>query len=127
MSVLEPLRKFLPPPETMTSTSTGKFVNPRARFNFQGRTCSVTGVGSYVPPRILTNHDLEKMVETTDEWIMTRTGIRERRLAADGQTTSDLAAEASRRALAMAGVRPEEVDLIIVATITPDMPFPATA
>jgi len=111
----------------MSSKPGGKFINPRARFNFQGRTCSVTGVGSYVPPRVLTNHDLEKMVETSDDWIMTRTGIRERRLAADDQTTSDLAAEASRRALAMAGVSPDQVDLIIVATITPDMPFPATA
>jgi len=91
------------------------------------RTVSITGVGSCVPERILSNGDLERMVETSDEWITTRTGIRERRIAADGQATSDLATEAARRALADAGVRPEEVDLIIVATVTPDMPFPSTA
>jgi 3-oxoacyl-[acyl-carrier-protein] synthase-3 len=111
----------------MSSKPSAKFVNPRARFNFQGRTCSITGVGSYVPDRILTNQDLEKMVETSDEWIMTRTGIRQRRLASDEQATSDLAAEAARRAMAMAGVTADQLDLIIVATITPDMPFPATA
>lgn len=91
------------------------------------RTVSITGVGSCVPERVLSNGDLERMVETSDEWITTRTGIRERRIAADGQATSDLATEAARRALADAGVRPEEVDLIIVATVTPDMPFPSTA
>ncbi len=91
------------------------------------RTVSITGVGSCVPERILSNSDLERMVETSDEWITTRTGIRERRIAADGQATSDLATEAARRALADAGVRPEDVDLIIVATVTPDMPFPSTA
>ncbi len=91
------------------------------------RTVSITGVGSCVPERILSNGDLERMVETSDEWITTRTGIRERRIAADGQATSDLATEAARRALADAGVRPEDVDLIIVATVTPDMPFPSTA
>lgn len=91
------------------------------------RTVSITGVGSCVPDRILTNGDLERMVETSDEWITTRTGIRERRIAADGQATSDLATEAARRALADAGVQPEDVDLIIVATVTPDMPFPSTA
>jgi 3-oxoacyl-[acyl-carrier-protein] synthase-3 len=84
-------------------------------------------VGAYLPSRILTNYDLEKMVETSDEWILTRTGIRERRLAADSESTSDLAAAAALRALENAKVSPEQVDLIIVATITPDMPFPATA
>ncbi len=91
------------------------------------RTVSITGVGSCVPERILSNADLERMVETTDEWITSRTGIRERRIAAGDQATSDLATEAARRALADAGVRAEDVDLIIVATITPDMPFPSTA
>jgi len=104
-----------------------KFTNPRAKHNFQGRTCSVTGVGSYVPSRVLTNADLEKMVETTDEWIITRTGIKERHIAADGEFTSDMAAIASQRAMEMAGVTAEQIDLIIVATITPDMPFPNTA
>jgi 3-oxoacyl-[acyl-carrier-protein] synthase-3 len=80
-----------------------------------------------VPDRILTNADLEKMVDTTDEWIVTRTGIRERRIAPDYMCTSDMAAEAARRAMEQAGVRENEIDLIILATITPDMPFPATA
>jgi 3-oxoacyl-[acyl-carrier-protein] synthase III len=101
--------------------------NPRAQHNFVGRTCSVTGVGSYVPQRILTNADLEKMVETSDEWITTRTGIKERRLAAATEFTSDLAAKAAGRAMKMAGITADQIDLIIVATITPDMPFPNTA
>ncbi len=104
-----------------------KIQHPRAKHDFKGRTCSVTGVGAYVPQRILTNADLEKIVETTDEWITSRTGITQRRVAADNEFTSDLGAEAARRAMAMAGVKPEQIDLIIVATITPDMPFPATA
>jgi 3-oxoacyl-[acyl-carrier-protein] synthase-3 len=104
-----------------------KFKNPRARFNFQGRTCSITGVGSYVPAKILTNADLEKMVDTSDEWIITRTGIQERRQAAKNEFTSDMAVKAAQRAMKMAGVTAEQIDLIIVATITPDMPFPATA
>jgi 3-oxoacyl-[acyl-carrier-protein] synthase-3 len=108
------------------SPTSAKFRNPRAKFNFQGRTCSITGVGSYVPEKVLTNAELEKVVETSDEWITSRTGIKERRIAAPGQFTSDLATEAAKRALAKAGVKPEEVDLIIVATITPDMVFPST-
>jgi 3-oxoacyl-[acyl-carrier-protein] synthase-3 len=111
----------------MTSSSKPKFKNPRARYNFQGRTCAISGVGSYVPSKILTNAELEKMVDTTDEWIMSRTGIKERRLAAKNEFTSDLAAHAAQRALQMAGVPAAQVDLIIVATITPDMPFPSTA
>jgi 3-oxoacyl-[acyl-carrier-protein] synthase-3 len=104
-----------------------KFKNPRARFNFQGRTCSITGVGSYLPAKVLTNADLEKMVDTSDEWITTRTGIQERRVAAKNEFTSDMAVKAAQRAMKMAGVTAEQLDLIIVATITPDMPFPATA
>jgi 3-oxoacyl-[acyl-carrier-protein] synthase-3 len=104
-----------------------KFKNPRARFNFQGRTCSISGVGSYVPARILTNADLEKMVDTSDEWITTRTGIKERRVAARNEYTSDMAVKAAQRAMKMAGVTAEQIDLIAVATITPDMPFPSTA
>jgi 3-oxoacyl-[acyl-carrier-protein] synthase III len=104
-----------------------KFKNPRAKFNFQGRTCSITGVGSYLPAKVLTNAQLEKMVDTSDEWITTRTGIKSRRLAAKDEFTSDLAAHAARRAMKTAGVTPDQIDLIIVATITPDMPFPATA
>ena len=103
------------------------FKNPRADHNFQGRTCSITGVGSYVPEKILTNADLEKMVETSDEWITSRTGIKERRIAAANEFTSDLAAKAAERAMKMAGVTADQIDLIIVATLTPDMPFPSTA
>jgi 3-oxoacyl-[acyl-carrier-protein] synthase-3 len=106
---------------------TPKFKNPRATFNFQGRTCSITGVGAYVPEKILTNADLEKLVNTSDEWITTRTGIKERHMAAKDEFTSDMAAKAAQRAMKMAGVTASQIDLIIVATITPDMPFPATA
>jgi 3-oxoacyl-[acyl-carrier-protein] synthase-3 len=91
------------------------------------RTVSITGVGSYVPARILTNADLERMVNTSDEWIHSRTGIRERRMAADNEATSDLATKAAVRALANAALSPDQLDLIIVATITPDMLFPSTA
>ncbi|CAG7623220.1 beta-ketoacyl-ACP synthase III [Paenibacillus allorhizosphaerae] len=87
----------------------------------------VLGTGKYVPERVLTNHDLENMVDTNDEWIVTRTGIRERRIASPEQASSDLAYEASKIALNKAGIAPEEIDLIIVATITPDMSFPSTA
>jgi 3-oxoacyl-[acyl-carrier-protein] synthase-3 len=104
-----------------------RFKNPRARHDFRGRTCSITGVGSYVPERILTNQDLEKMVDTSNDWIISRTGIKERRIAASDEFTSDIAAQAAIRAIKMAGIAPEKIDLIIVATITPDMPFPATA
>ena len=91
------------------------------------RPVSVIGTGSYLPERILTNAEIEKIVDTTDEWIVTRSGIRERRIARDDQATSDLAAEAGRRALEAAGVAPEELDQIIVGTITQDMGFPSTA
>ncbi len=104
-----------------------KFRNPRAHHNFEGRTCSIISVGSYVPDRILSNADLEEMVDTTDEWIQTRTGIKERRIAATHQATSDLAANAALIALERGKIKPEEIDLIIMATITPDMPFPSTA
>jgi 3-oxoacyl-[acyl-carrier-protein] synthase III len=111
----------------MSPTSTPRFRNPRAKFNFQGRTCSISGVGSYVPAKVLSNADLEKLVDTSDEWITTRTGIKERRLAAKGEFTSDLATHAALRAMKNAGVTAEQLDLIVVATITPDMPFPSTA
>ena len=85
------------------------------------------GIGSYVPERKVDNQELSKKVDTSDEWIRTRTGIKERRFASENQSTSDLALEASRRALADAGVTPEKIDLVVVATITPDMAFPSTA
>jgi 3-oxoacyl-[acyl-carrier-protein] synthase-3 len=87
----------------------------------------ISGTGMSVPERVLTNHDLEKIVETTDEWITTRTGIRERRIAAEGDSLSQYCIAAGRQALDAAGITPDEIDLIILATVTPDMPIPATA
>ena len=87
----------------------------------------IIGTGYYVPEKIVTNDDLSKIVDTNDEWIVDRTGIKERRIAADNQATSDLAYEAALKALANANVQPEEIDLIITATITPDTFFPSTA
>jgi len=87
----------------------------------------ISSLGCYVPPRLLTNADLEKMVETTDQWITERTGIRQRHLVDKGVATSDLAAEAARRCLAARGISADDVEAIIVATVTPDMMFPATA
>src|SRR5258705_7292863 len=108
-------------------TTAKKFRNPRAKNNFQSRSCSIAAVGSYVPERVLSNADLEKLVDTTDEWIFTRTGIRERRIAGPDEFTSDLATKAALLAMERGNIKPEQIDLIIVATITPDMPFPATA
>jgi 3-oxoacyl-[acyl-carrier-protein] synthase-3 len=87
----------------------------------------ITGVAGYVPPRVLSNADLERMVDTNDEWIRTRTGIRERHVVDRGTATSHLATEAAKLVLAQTGTNPEEIDLIIVASVTPDMFFPATA
>ena len=87
----------------------------------------ITGTGSYLPERLVTNRELESLVETSDQWIVERTGIRERHIAADGEFTSDLAAHACRAALAAAGRTPADVDLVIVATSTPDMVFPSSA
>ena len=87
----------------------------------------ISALGIYVPPRVLTNADLEKMVDTSDLWITTRTGIRERHIAADGVATSDLAAEAARCCLVERGIAADDVEVIIVATVTPDMLFPSTA
>lgn len=87
----------------------------------------IIGTGSYAPEKVLTNADLEKIVDTTDAWITERTGIRQRRVAAPGESTSDMAVQAALRALEMAGVRPEELGLIIVGTVTPDMPMPSCA
>ncbi len=87
----------------------------------------VTGCGSYLPPDVMTNHELSAIVETSDEWIRERTGIRERHIASDDQRTSDLGVEAAKGALAAAGRTPADIDLIIVATTTPDLTFPSTA
>ncbi|HEX4426105.1 MAG TPA: beta-ketoacyl-ACP synthase III [Terriglobales bacterium] len=87
----------------------------------------ISALGTYVPPRVLTNADLEKMVQTSDEWLMTRTGIRERHIVDKGVATSDLATEAAKKALAQRGITPTDVEAIIVGTVTPDMFFPSTA
>jgi len=87
----------------------------------------ITALGTYVPPRVLNNHDFEKMVETSDEWILTRTGIRERHVVDKGVATSDLATEAAKCALARRGLAPKDLDALVVATVTPDMFFPSTA
>ena len=87
----------------------------------------IAGTGSYLPEKVLTNHDLEKMVDTSDEWIVARSGIRERHVAADNEVASDLALAASKRAIANSNLTPDDIDLIIVATTTPDMVFPSTA
>ena len=100
---------------------------PQVRNHKPKRTVSIIGTGSYLPERVLTNADLEKMVETNDEWIVSRTGIKERRIASAEQSTSDLAANAALAAMENAGITADEIDLILVATITPDMFFPSTA
>ncbi|WP_226676639.1 beta-ketoacyl-ACP synthase III [Rossellomorea aquimaris] len=87
----------------------------------------IIGIGRYLPEKILTNADLEKMVDTTDEWIRTRTGIEERRIANNETNTSDMAFEAAKKAIADAEITPEEIDMILVATVTPDYPFPSVA
>src|SRR5262245_55591795 len=92
-----------------------------------GRPISITGLGCHVPERVLTNDELATIVETSDEWISSRTGIRERRIADEKEAMSDLSLPACRKALEMAGAEPESIDLLIVATVTPDMAFPATA
>ena len=87
----------------------------------------ISGTGSYLPERVMTNAELEKMVETSDQWIVERTGIRKRHIVGDSETTCDIAEQASRRALDAAGIEPQQIDLIIVATTTPDRIFPSTA
>lgn len=87
----------------------------------------ITGIGASLPEKVLTNYDLEKMVDTSDEWITTRTGIRERRIAAENIAASDLSSGAAKQAMEMAKLKPEEIDLIIVCTVTPDMMYPSTA
>ena len=101
--------------------------SPRTKDRRPGRTVSIIGTGSYVPERILTNAELEKLVETSDEWITSRTGIKERRIAAAGEFTSHMAAKAAQRAMEQAGVTAEDIDLILLATVTPDTFFPSTA
>ena len=92
-----------------------------------GRRAKITALGTYVPPQVLTNQDLEKIVETTDEWIMTRTGIRERHVLAKGLGVSDIGVEAAKKCLAARGIAPTDIEAIIFGTVTPDMMFPSTA
>src|SRR5256714_5248481 len=99
--------------------------SPRSARN--QRTVSIIGTGSYTPEKILTNEDLSRIVDTSDEWITTRTGIKERRVAAKDETTSDMATKAALKAIEQAKISPEEIDLLLVANATPDMIFPATA
>jgi 3-oxoacyl-[acyl-carrier-protein] synthase III len=101
--------------------------SPPSRFGKALRTVSIIGTGSYVPERVLTNEDLSRIVETSDEWITTRTGIKERRIAGKDEHTSDMAAKAALKAIEQAKISAAEINLIIVATATPDMLFPATA
>ncbi len=99
----------------------------QTRLQQSARTVSIIGTGSYVPERILSNAELEKLVDTSDEWIVTRTGIRERRIADAQELTSDMSTAAALKAIEQAGIGVDEIDLIIVATVTPDMMFPSTA
>src|ERR1700704_6881500 len=98
--------------------------NPRSNKTL--RTVSIIGTGSYVPEKILSNADLSRMVDTSDDWITTRTGIKERRIAAKDENTSDMAAKAALKAIEQAKISPKEIDLVMVATATPSMLFPAT-
>jgi 3-oxoacyl-[acyl-carrier-protein] synthase-3 len=93
----------------------------------KGINAKITGTGSFAPSRVLTNYDLEKMVDTSDEWIVSRSGIKERRIAENGTCSSDLSLEASRIALEEAGLEPDQIDMIILGTVTPDYLLPATA
>src|SRR5712692_228053 len=101
--------------------------SPRPHTGKARRTVSIIGTGSYVPEKRLTNADLSRIVDTSDEWITTRTGIKERRVAAKGEDTSDMATKAALKAIEQAKISAKEIDLILVATATPDMLFPATA
>lgn len=87
----------------------------------------IRGMGSFAPDKVLTNADFEKFLDTSDEWIVKRTGIRERHVVSDGESTSTLATEAARRAMTDAGIAADELEMIICATVSPDMPFPCTA
>jgi 3-oxoacyl-[acyl-carrier-protein] synthase III len=102
-------------------------LNDQSKPARAGARVKISALGTYVPPRLLTNADLEKMVDTTDEWILARVGIRQRHVVDKGVATSDLAVEAAKKALAQRGIGPNDIDAIIVGTVTPDMLFPSTA
>src|SRR5258707_15664591 len=100
---------------------------PLRAFRSQGRSAAIAGMGSYVPDKVLTNQDLERMVDTSDQWIRERTGIERRHIAEPGTSTFELATRAAKEALEDAEVRPDDLDLIVVATSSPDGPFPSVA
>jgi 3-oxoacyl-[acyl-carrier-protein] synthase III len=106
---------------------TGPGRTPRSTPRAAGRPTTISALATYVPPRVLTNADLEKMVETSDEWILQRTGIRERHIVDGGVATSDLGTEAAAKAIERAGLTPDDIGVIVVGTVTPDMFFPSTA
>ncbi len=111
----------------MNSATSAQPETPEKSVRKKLRSAKISALGTYVPPRVLTNHDLEKMVETNDEWITTRTGIRERHVVDKGVATSTMAVEAAKKCLAERGISGAEVEVVIVATVTPDMMFPSTA
>lgn len=111
----------------LQNTESSTQEHPLTKANRAPIRAKISALGTYVPPRLLTNADLEKMVETTDQWIMERTGIRERHVVDKGVATSDLAAEAAKRALAECGITAKDIEAVIVGTVTPDMFFPSTA
>jgi 3-oxoacyl-[acyl-carrier-protein] synthase-3 len=108
-------------------TASEKQIRPTAKPPVTVGRARIASLATYVPPRVLTNHDLERLVDTTDEWILQRTGIRERHIVDPGVATSDLATEAAKAAIAQAGLTPQDIDFIVVGTTTPDTIFPSTA
>ena len=111
----------------MVTDPSARAAQPRRAPRIGGRPTTIASLATYVPPRLLTNADLEKMVETTDAWILQRTGIRQRHIVEPGVATSDLGKEAAVKAIANAGLTPDDIGVIIVGTVTPDMMFPSTA
>jgi 3-oxoacyl-[acyl-carrier-protein] synthase-3 len=112
---------------TVDSTTASGQSGEGRRRRVGGRPTSIVSLATYVPPRVLTNADIEKLVDTTDEWILQRTGIRERHIVDPGVATSDLAKEAALQAIRKAGLTPDDIGVVVVGTVTPDMMFPSTA
>src|SRR5581483_7729641 len=121
------LRLFRPGCAGRTEKGSTTVVDTRTTPRAGGRPTTIASLATYVPPRLLTNADLEKLVETSNDWIIQRTGIRERHIVDKGVATSDLAAEAAKKAIAQAGLTPDDIGVIVCGTVTPDMMFPSTA